>query len=172
KARGDDAVDLNPRDRWGGTPLDDAYLHGNDVIIEMLEQAGGRRGRDEVTLNCALGSVAPSAQSEAHKAAELIWAASSNNLMGIRRLVAQGTPLDLADYDLRSPLHLAAAEGHDEVVSYFLAQDVDPNPRDRWGDTPLDDAVRHGRGTVVDVLERAGARSGQDRLSGTDGVAA
>jgi len=70
--------------------------------------------------------------------------------------------LDLADYDLRSPLHLAAAEGHLDVVRYFIAQQAELNPLDRWGNTPLADAVRHGRDVVVEALEDAGARLKRD----------
>ena len=44
-AAADDAVSLNPKDRWGGTPLDDAYLQRHDEIVAVLEQAGARRGR-------------------------------------------------------------------------------------------------------------------------------
>lgn len=30
-------VDLNPVDRFGGTPLDDAYRHGFVVVVTMLQ---------------------------------------------------------------------------------------------------------------------------------------
>ena len=153
KQRDPEGIDLNPRDRWGGTPLDDATLQGNRAIIELLERAGGRRGKPE-----AGGSQRPAPailqhQAESSTTAELIWAASAGDLTTIYRLVAQGAPLEIADYDLRTPFHLAAAEGHLEVVEYLLAQGVAPDPRDRWGNTPLDDARRHGRGEVVKLLE-------------------
>ena len=47
---------------------------------------------------------------------ELIYAASEGDLPAILRLVARGIDLDGADYDYRTPLHLAAAEGHEHVV--------------------------------------------------------
>ena len=75
----------------------------------------------------------------------------------IYRLVAQGMPLDIADYDLRTPLHLAAAEGHIAVVDYFIAQRAVLDPRDRWGHTPLNDALRHGHEDVADRLRQDGA---------------
>eukprot|EP00241_Pyramimonas_parkeae_P014738 CAMPEP_0114294822 /NCGR_PEP_ID=MMETSP0059-20121206/10338_1 /TAXON_ID=36894 /ORGANISM="Pyramimonas parkeae, Strain CCMP726" /LENGTH=1092 /DNA_ID=CAMNT_0001416639 /DNA_START=137 /DNA_END=3415 /DNA_ORIENTATION=+ len=39
-------VDLNPVDRFGGTPLDDAYRHGFVVVVTMLQTAGAKRGTD------------------------------------------------------------------------------------------------------------------------------
>jgi glutaminase len=162
KERGECEIELNPRDRWGGTPLDDARLHGNDVIVGLLERAGGRRGKAPAPQPSSLAPVTATPQAESHRAAELIWAASEGDLGAIRRLVARGVALDIADYDLRSPLHLAAAEGHLAVVEYFVVHEVDPDPLDRWGNTPLDDALRHGRQDVAEALRRAGGRSGDD----------
>ena len=42
---------------------------------------------------------------------ELLFAAAENNVDNIRHLVAQGVPVHAGDYDLRTALHLAAAEG-------------------------------------------------------------
>jgi ankyrin repeat protein len=39
-------MELNPVDRFGGTPLDDAYRHGNRQCIFMLQLVGGKRGTD------------------------------------------------------------------------------------------------------------------------------
>jgi hypothetical protein len=50
----------------------------------------------------------------------------------------------LGDYDFRYPLHLAAAEARVLVVSFLLSISADPNCTDRWGGTPLDDALRGG----------------------------
>jgi glutaminase len=156
-AAGDRGVDISPRDRWGGTPLDDAYFHGHPDIIEVLREAGGQRGeirrigdpRSDLA-EVALGS-------DAGPTVELIWAASQGDISSIRRLVARGIDPKTGDYDHRTPLHLASAEGQSEVVAYLLAQGVEPNPRDRWGNTPLGDARRHGHGAVEDLLAESGA---------------
>ena len=50
----------------------------------------------------------------------------------------------IADYDQRTPLHLAAAEGCYAVASWLIAQGAIVNTVDRFGGTPLDDAIRHG----------------------------
>ena len=155
-------IDLNPRDRWGGTPLDDAYLQGNAAIIALLKAADGRRGNTAVPAGTGLMPVSVGGgMVESAKTAELIWATSAGDLATVYRLVAQGVPLDIADYDLRTPLHLAASEGHDAVVDYFIAQRADLNPRDRWGNTPLDDATRHGHTAVAERLRAAGGKDGR-----------
>ena len=51
--------------------------------------------------------------------------------------------LDAGDYDRRTPLHLAASEGHLDILKILVKQGVkDVNPTDRWGNTPFDDAKR------------------------------
>ena len=74
----------------------------------------------------------------------------------IHRLVVRGYDQNAADYDGRTPLHLAAAEGREQLVSYFLENGAEPNPKDRWGGTPTDDALLHGHADVAKLLEAYG----------------
>lgn len=63
------------------------------------------------------------------------------------------------DYDRRTPLHLASAEGCYAVVQWLLYDaDAKPNPVDRFGRTPLEDAVRGDHIEVVKLLVAAGAK--------------
>lgn len=77
-----------------------------------------------------------------------IYAASIGDISELKRLVAHGHDLNVADYDGRTPLHLACTEGHVDTVRYLLCQKVNPEPEDRWGNTPLADASRHGQEAV------------------------
>jgi glutaminase len=81
-----------------------------------------------------------------------IYAASIGDINELKRLVAHGHNLNCADYDGRTPLHLACAEGQADAVGYLLNQKVDPTPKDRWGNTPFADATRHKRGAVKQLL--------------------
>jgi serine/threonine protein kinase len=65
---------------------------------------------------------------------------------------------EVCDYDRRTPLHLASAEGCFSVVEWLLAEGADANPIDRFGRTPLEDAVRGDHGEVVRLLVGKGAK--------------
>ena len=51
----------------------------------------------------------------------------------------------MSDYDGRTPLHIACCEGHVDVVKYLLDLGAPVHVRDRYGDTPLNDAVTFRR---------------------------
>jgi len=63
---------------------------------------------------------------------------------------------------LRTPLHLAAAEGHETVVRHLLKANAAVNPQDRWGCTPLADARRNQHEVVEKLLLEAGATIATD----------
>jgi len=148
---------VNPKDRWDGTPLDDAYRHGHKKVVKLLEAHGGVRSNSAEGENrfhdVGVDDAALSPDTDSDAVVELIYAASEGHVYAIQRLVARGAELDGGDYDLRTPLHLAAAEGHEHIVQYFIDQGVELSPRDRWGGTPLCDARRHGHSRVTQLLE-------------------
>jgi glutaminase len=158
-ASDDGSPDINSRDRWGGTPLDDAYQQGHREIIALLETAHGERGTTSTRDTIVEEPRSSAPLYESAKTDELIWAASLGDMGCLRRLVAQGVPLDLADYDHRTALHLAAAEGHLDAVRYLVSHGVSINPLDRWHNTPLDDARRHGQHAVAEFLMLKGGRA-------------
>jgi DNA-binding transcriptional ArsR family regulator len=76
----------------------------------------------------------------------------------VRRIIANGGGPSACDYDRRSALHLACCEGHVEMVRYLLDAGADVEAKDRFGGSPLDDAVRHGRTEIQALLRAHGAR--------------
>uniref|UniRef100_A0A4W5RKH8 glutaminase n=2 Tax=Hucho hucho TaxID=62062 RepID=A0A4W5RKH8_9TELE len=100
----------------------------------------------------------------------LMFAAYSGDVSALRRFALSSMDMELKDYDSRTALHVAAAEGHVDVVR-FLTDTCKVNPfvKDRWSSIPLDDALQFGHGAVVKVLqEYQVACQEQDRLPVAD----
>lgn len=56
-----------------------------------------------------------------------------------------------------TPLHLAVASGHLEVMELLLASNANVDATDKFGKTPLDDAAFYGRKDVAEMLIRSNA---------------
>lgn len=83
----------------------------------------------------------------------LLFAAASGDLAALRRQRLSGLDMTCSDYDGRTALHLAAAEGHLECVKFLVEQcNVNPFPKDRWGNTPLKEAETFKHKAVVEFL--------------------
>ncbi len=61
-----------------------------------------------------------------------------------------GADLTAADYDKRTPLHVAASEGNMEVVEYLLRHGASVHARDRHDDSPLSSAIHAGNKNVIE----------------------
>ena len=96
----------------------------------------------------------PLARWRASTCADALWAASKGDMRAIQRLYGEHYNLTLGDYDQRTPMHLAAAEGHAEVVEFLLEHGVRPAP-DRWGGLPVSDALENGHTDVAELFVTA-----------------
>jgi len=66
--------------------------------------------------------------------------------------------VDEGDYDKRTALHLAASEGHVDLMNLLLdTYCADVNVVDRYNGTPMIDAVRHKQDTSAAILRTHGA---------------
>ena len=86
----------------------------------------------------------------------LCWAAFHGDTTRIASLVNQGRDPNVADYDGRTALMLAASEGRADCVRWLLAASADPALKDRHGHTALDDALRaNGAGEAFESVVKA-----------------
>ncbi|OQR95132.1 hypothetical protein THRCLA_08017 [Thraustotheca clavata] len=79
----------------------------------------------------------------------LCWAAGTGDKELLQALIERGADVNLADYDQRTPLHIAASDGNVSVVEMLLKAGANAYKKDRWGATPLDCAKDP---TIVGVL--------------------
>lgn len=134
---------INRSDRWGGSPLDDAHRHRHHDVVLFLRQQGAITGSGNQSTN-------------------LITAAAEGDVDEVRMLLTAGGKVVEAivskgDYDRRTPLHLAASEGHTEIVKLLCNAHANVNAEDRWGSRPLDDALKAEQPECAAILKRHGA---------------
>jgi len=157
---------LNKRDRWGRTPLDEAYqarnlgrLHPvtiNQMILLLTSLGAEPSEGDPVGKQAALTEW----QWADENARIAVLAAAHGNIAALVSLSAIGANIFSPDSELRTCIHLAAANGHSRCLRYLLAQLLlvtaqmdDPllqidalktliNSQDRYGRTALSDASR------------------------------
>jgi ankyrin repeat protein len=67
----------------------------------------------------------------------------------------KGTDLNARDYDQRTAFHFAATFGHYEVVKFFLQNQV-KQEFDRFGATPLTDAIRNHQYAIQELFQEFG----------------
>jgi ankyrin repeat protein len=90
----------------------------------------------------------------------LMWAAYSGQKNIVEFFLDQGAGQTVHPMPTRfcqTPLHLAAQQGHVEVVKVLLSQKVNVNAKDIFGDTPLHSAVLGGHNELVELLITNGA---------------
>ena len=88
----------------------------------------------------------------------MINVASNGDVRTVRSLHRKGGMhlLNSADYDGRTALHLACAEGQRNVVGFFVSmveQGAELAPVDRWGFTPLMEAQKFKHDEVAQMLQ-------------------
>lgn len=64
----------------------------------------------------------------------------------------------ISDHNGRTPLHVAASEGHFHIVKFLVEKGVDVNAADNFGVTPLREAIRKQNDDIAKYLKSHGAK--------------
>ncbi|XP_076027329.1 glutaminase liver isoform, mitochondrial [Genypterus blacodes] len=93
-------------------------------------------------------------ESEGYQIMNVLLAALKGDVGSLRRYFLSGVDVNAVDYDGRSALHVAAAEGQTEVIRFLLENSgANPALKDRWGSSPLQEARRHNKEAAVQLLQ-------------------
>jgi potassium channel len=135
----------NASDNLGGCALLEAVKGNHMGVLAALRAAGSTlqlSGEELSSILCSL------AKAGGQQDAELL-----------RRYIDAGADMSAADYDGRTALHIAAAEGSLPMVQLLVAEGgASLNATDRWGATPLAEARRVGAAAVVTYLGSTDAK--------------
>ena len=139
-------ADMEQRDRWSSTPLEVAVDRKQAAVAALLKAKGAR-----LELS--------------HPASRLHGAVRRGDMDEIALLLSLGIPVSAVDHDRRSALHISAAAGNDLVAKLLISSLAEVNAQDRWGRTPLDDAIDAHSTLVIQLLMRSSARPDKRRLA-------
>lgn len=129
-------ADPNCIDAFGGSALWEACRFGHEGAITALLAGGAVLGRDDLST-----------------ADTLCTAVYEGDIKLLCRLLRAGADVDAADYDGRTALHIAASQSSAPAVRALLDRNPATSARDRWGNTPLDDAKRVAAQEIITMLE-------------------
>ncbi|XP_022726072.1 potassium channel SKOR-like isoform X2 [Durio zibethinus] len=138
------------------------FFDGRIILNNLLEGKDSNMQNEilESDVNLYIGKL------ESELAARLNCAAYHGDLYRLKLLIGAGADPSKTDYDGRSPLHIVASKGYEEITGFLIEQKVDINISDKFGNTPLLEAVKHGHDQVASLLVQAGALLTMDDASG------
>mmetsp|Transcript_5758 Transcript_5758/g.16161 ORF Transcript_5758/g.16161 Transcript_5758/m.16161 type:complete len:1854 (-) Transcript_5758:3600-9161(-) len=139
-------ADLNAEDELRRTPLLDAILGGHTLMPPLLRFHGAHLG---------------SYMANSTSAMLILNLASEGDITRLGMLVENGISPDVMDYDRRTAIHVTAANGMLLTVAYLLENwKANANPIDRWGRTPLQEALERDHMRVAVLLQAHGGSIG------------
>ncbi|XP_057792273.1 integrin-linked protein kinase 1-like [Salvia miltiorrhiza] len=119
----------------------------------------GRQSSGAPENDVVLASDAPGSMEDAMESGiRLMYLANEGDLEGIQELLDSGSAVNFRDIDGRSALHVAACQGRTNVVDLLLRRGAEVDVEDRWGSTPLADAIYYKNNDIIKLLEANGAK--------------
>ncbi|KAJ8625392.1 hypothetical protein MRB53_033922 [Persea americana] len=113
-------AEVNSIDKFGSSPLLEAVKAGHDKVAALLVKNGAILNLEDA------GNF-------------LCKVVTDSNVDLLKRLLENGVDPNSKNYEQRTPLHVAAAEGLHLVANILIKYGADVLAKDRWGNTPLDE---------------------------------
>ncbi|KAM5570352.1 potassium channel SKOR [Rosa sericea] len=129
------------------------FLDGRLILDNLLE------GKDLYTRNKLLESdiTLYIGKHEMELVMKVNCAAYDGDFYRVKRLIGAGVDPNKVDYAGRSPLHVAASKGYEDITRFLIEKGGDVKMSDKFGNTPLLEAIKNGHDQVASLLVQAGA---------------
>nr|DAD32276.1 TPA_asm: hypothetical protein HUJ06_011127 [Nelumbo nucifera] len=129
------------------------FFDGRTILNNLLEgkESNLRIKQNESDITFHIG------KQEAELALRVNNAAYHGDLYQLKGLINAGADPNKTDYDGRSPLHLAASKGYEDIAFFLIQKGVDVNASDKFGNMPLLEAIKNGHDRVASLLAKQGA---------------
>ncbi|KAI5063905.1 hypothetical protein GOP47_0020575 [Adiantum capillus-veneris] len=129
------------------------FADGRQVLTNIL-----KFGKDDTRLSPLETDISfLIAEQEVELSLKVNNAAYHGKTSHLKSLIKSGADVNRADYDGRTPLHLASVKGHEEIVRFLVQEGAEVDVEDKFGNTPLIEAVKGCHSQVIKILRSAGA---------------
>jgi len=134
-------ANLHAVDRWGLNPLENAVQNNRSQVANFLFINGAKLSHNFLE-------------------ERLFPAVNNGDLEKVKILLENSSEesVNLADYDGKTPILIAAMKGHQELVTYLIQRGANLNVVDRFGETPLKEALHHHHDDIVKTLQEQGMK--------------
>lgn len=138
-------------DKSGSTPVNEAVKNKHMDMLNLLRTFGG----------IVPVHLMSAEEAEYQRELNLVNMCSCGDVNKVEYLLGIGGKVNYANYDKRTGLHLACAEGHLGVVECLLKAGANPNVKDRWGATPMDEAEKNKHSEIIKTIKQSELYEGQ-----------
>ncbi|XP_021374778.1 L-asparaginase-like isoform X1 [Mizuhopecten yessoensis] len=128
---------IHTKDQHDHTPLNDAIISKNHQIITLLVRTGAHLTMHPIRI-----------------AMELCSAAARDEVSTLQAWRAAGADLNMADYDKRTPLHVAVGTKKLSAVSYLLENGARWDTKDIFENTAEMQARKPGYEEILPLIEK------------------
>lgn len=130
-----------------------ALIIVSDLVPKTRTEPADSEGQDQ-------GSEG-SSEVGTHESGVLLYAVSRNKFKAFTKCLDSGMNPNAQDYDGRAALHIAAMMGKMKFLELLIQRGANVNIADRWGRTPLDDAIAMNHKEASAFLQmKGGSQSG------------